>query len=146
MAAPRIQMAIVRQVRRRVGAAPRGRLERAMAARLRRRMALATIFWAMPRAIRRSALERESVVIGWRVTGHPGGRDDLRQLVIEEETARVLPGEPREADLELTMDGVTLLLVATGNGSPARMFVGGQIAVDGDPWLAMRLGKIFGRD
>jgi hypothetical protein len=146
MAAPRIQTAIVRQVRRRVGAAPRERLARAMAAPLRRRMALATVFWVMPRTIRRRALERETVVIGWRVTGRPAGGADVRQLVIEDGAATVLRGEPREADLELTMDGVTFLLVTTGNGSPATMFVRGQIAFDGDPWLAMRLGKVFGRD
>jgi SCP-2 sterol transfer family protein len=146
MAATRIQTAIARRVRERVGAARRERLERAMAAPLRRRVVLGAIFWAMPRAVRRSALERESVVIGWRVGGRPGGGHDARQLEIADGGAAVLRGEPREADLELAMDGVTLLLVATGNGSPATLFVRGQITVDGDPWLAMRLGRIFGRD
>jgi predicted lipid carrier protein YhbT len=140
----RLQLGLVRWFSRRVGKAKRERLERAMRAPRRRRLLLWLLFRAMPRAIRRKALERERAVIEWRVTGRPDDRHDVRQLVIEEGAAELISGEPREADLILTIDGVDLLLLATGNASGAKLFVEGQVEIDGDPWLAMRLPRIFG--
>jgi predicted lipid carrier protein YhbT len=129
---------------RRVGSAKRDRLERAMGRPRRRRVLLWTVFNVMPRVIRRKALERERVVIEWRITGGPDGRHDVRQLVIEGGAAVVLRGEPREPDLTLTIDGVDFLLLVTGNASGPNLFVRGDVAVEGDPWLAMRLPRLFG--
>ncbi len=114
-----------------------------MRAPRRRRALLRLVFAAMPRALRPRALERERVVIEWRVTGRPDGRQDVRQLVIEEGAARLFEGEEREPDLRLTIDGVDFLLLATGNESGATLFVRGRVDVDGDPWLAMRLPRLF---
>lgn len=114
-----------------------------MRAPRRRRALLGLIFRAMPHAIRERALERERVVIEWRITGRPDDRHDVRQLVIEHGAALMVRGEPREADLVLTLDGVDLLLLATGNASAPALFVKGAVQVDGDPWLAMRLPQIF---
>jgi putative sterol carrier protein len=136
--------AIARWFSRRVGAARPERLERAMHGRRRRRALLWLIFSAMPRAVRRKALEREQAVIEWRITGRSDGRHDVRQLVVEDGAAAVVRGEPREPDLTLTMDGVAFLLLATGNAAGTRMFVRGDVAIDGDPWLAMRLPRFFG--
>ena len=111
---------------------------------LRRGVVLRVIFGAMPRVVRRSALERERVVIEWRIGGRRDGRPDVCQLVIEDGAAVVVRGEPREPELTLTMDGVTLLLLATGNANGPALFVNGELRVDGDPWLAMRLPWIFG--
>ena len=44
----------------------RERLERALAAPLRRRAVLGTIFWAMPKAVSRRALEKERLAVTWR--------------------------------------------------------------------------------
>lgn len=109
----------------------------------RRRWLLRAVFTAMPRAVRHRALEREEAVIEWRVTGRPDGRQDVRQLVIEDGAALLLEGEAREPDLRLTIDGVDFLLLATGNASGATLFVRGRVDVDGDPWLAMRLPRLF---
>ncbi len=141
----RLQLALARFVRRRVGAARRERLDRALAAPLRRRAVLGTIFWAMPKAVSRRALERERLVVEWRITGRRDGRADVRQLVIEDGAATLLEGEPREAELEITMDGVAFLLLATGNGSPQRMYLREEIEISGSPWVALRLGRVFGR-
>jgi predicted lipid carrier protein YhbT len=140
----RIQRATVRWFSRRVGKARRERLERALRAPRRRRFFLWLVFRVMPRAVRRRALERERIVVEWRLTGRPDGRPDVRQLVIEAGAAEVLPGEPREADLTLTMDAVDFLLLATGNASGPALFVRGDVELDGDPWLAMRLPRVFG--
>lgn len=139
----RLQLALARWFSKRVGNAKPERLERAMRAPRRRRALLGLIFRAMPRAIRRNALERERTVIEWRVTGRPDDRHDVRQLVIEHGAATMLAGEPREADLILTIDGVDLLLLATGNADGAALFVKGRVEIEGDPWLAMRLPQIF---
>jgi putative sterol carrier protein len=136
--------AIARWFSRRVGAAKPERLERAMGGRRRRGALLWLIFRAMPRAVRRKALEREEAVIEWRITGRADGRHDVRQLVVEDGAAIVAQGEPREADLTLTMDGVAFLLLATGNAEGTRLFVNGDVEVEGDPWLAMRLPRFFG--
>ena len=121
----------------------RERLERTLAAPLRRRAVLGSVFWAMPRAVTRRARAKERLTVTWRITGRRDGRADLRQLVIEDGAAVVLKGEPREADLELTLDGVALVLLATGNGSPQKMYVREEIEVTGSPWVALRLGRVF---
>jgi predicted lipid carrier protein YhbT len=108
-----------------------------------RRVVLWAIFRVMPRAVRRKVLDREHVVIEWRITGRRDGRQDVRQLVIEEGAARVLRGEPREADLGLMMDGATFLLLATGNASGPALYARGKLELYGDIWLAMRLPRFF---
>jgi predicted lipid carrier protein YhbT len=97
----------------------------------------------MPRAVRSSALARERITVEWRLTGRRDGRPDVRQLVIEDGAATVLPGEPREADLEIGIDAADLLRVATGNAAAPALYVNGDIEIVGDPWLALRLPKLF---
>ena len=130
-------------VARRVGSTRRERLETLMGVPLIRRVVLWAIFRAMPRAVRRRALERERVVIEWRIRGGPEEHPDVRQLVIEDGRSSVLRGMKREPDLSLKMDGLTCLLLATGQASGPTLFVHGHIEIDGDPWLAMRLPKLF---
>ena len=139
----RLQAAFLRWLVRRVGRASRERLEWLMRTPFTRRAVLGGIFRAMPRVVRRKALEREQAVIEWRITGGGDPDPDVRQLVIEEGGARVLPGMPREPDLAFTTDGVTFLLLATGNADGPALFVRGDLTFEGDPWLAMRLPRIF---
>ena len=135
---------LARRFARWVGAMRRERLERAMGGHWRRRALLGVVFRAMPRSVRRRALERERAVIEWRITGRRDGRQDVRQLVIEDGTATLLPGEPRDSDLVLMLDGTTFLLLVTGNASGPLLFVSGKLEFYGDPWLAMRLPRLFG--
>ncbi len=114
-----------------------------MRAPRRRRALLWAVFRAMPRAVRRKALERERVVVEWHVTGRRDGKHDVRQLVIEEGGAVVLEGQTREADLAIELDGVDFLLLTTGNASGQTLFVDGRVEIDGDPWLAMRMPRLF---
>lgn len=122
----------------------RERLERALSAPLRRRAVLGVIFWAMPRAVTRRARAKERLAVTWRITGRRDGRADLRQLLIEDGAVVVVKGEPREADLELTLDGVAFVLLATGNASPQGMYLREEIELTGSPWVALRLGRVFG--
>jgi SCP-2 sterol transfer family len=108
-----------------------------------RRVVLWAIFRVMPRAVRRKVLERERVVIEWRITGRRDGRQDVRQLVIEDGVALVVRGEPREADLGLMIDGGDFLLLATGNASGPVLYARGKLEFWGDLWLAMRLPRFF---
>jgi predicted lipid carrier protein YhbT len=121
----------------------RDRLRKHLRGRLRRRLVLRAVFAAMPRAVRRSALERENIVVEFRLLGSRDDRPDVRQLVIEDGAATVLPGEPREADLEITIDAADLLRVATGNAAAPALYVTGELEIYGDPWLAMRLPRLF---
>ena len=110
---------------------------------LRRRALLGLIFSAMHRSVRRKAMERENATVEWRITGRPDNRPDVRQLVVGDGRALMLDGEPGEADLTITMDGVDFLLLATGGANGPAMFVNGDLQIDGDPWLAARLPKFF---
>jgi len=113
--------------------------------RVRRRTTLWVVFRQMPRYVRPKVLARETAVVEWRLTGRRDGRPDVRQLVIENGGALVLSGEPREADLELTVSAADLLLLASRNADGGALFLRGELQVDGDPWLAMRLPRFFGR-
>jgi predicted lipid carrier protein YhbT len=139
----RLQAAAIRWFIRRVGNASRERLEWLMRTPFTRRVLLGGIFRAMPRVVRRKAIERERAVIEWRITGGRGPDPDVRQLVIEESGASVTPGMPREPDLAFTTDGVTFLLLATGHADGPALFLRGDLTFEGDPWLAMRLPRIF---
>lgn len=114
-----------------------------MSASLGRRIVLGGIFHAMPRAVRRKALDRERAVIEWRITGGGSPEPCVRQLVIGDGSAGLLVGTPHPPDVTFTIDGVTFLLLATGHADGAALYVRGDIAFEGDPWLAMRLPKIF---
>jgi len=105
---------------------------------------LGAIFWAMPRAVTSRARAKERLTLTWRITGRRDGRADIRQLVIEDGAAVVRKGEPREADLELTLDGVAFVLLATGNAAPQTMYLREEIELTGSPWVALRLGRVFG--
>jgi predicted lipid carrier protein YhbT len=139
----RVQAALGRWFARRVRAAGRERLERWLRGPRRRRALLWALFTAMPRAVRRRALERERLVIEWRVATAGEARHEVRQLVIENSSAVVVQGEPREPDVSLTVGAADLLLLATGNASGPTLFVQGRLQIDGDPWLAMRLPRLF---
>lgn len=139
----RLRAGLIRWVIRRVGKAAPKRLEWLMRTPLTRRAVLGGIFRAMPRFVRRKALERERAVIEWRITGGRDPEPDVRQLVIAEGSATVLPGMQREPDLAFTIDGVTFLLLATGHADGAALFVRGDLSFEGDPWLAMRLPALF---
>lgn len=141
--AVRSRVVLARWLRRRVRAVDPARVRRALRGPTRRALFLWAVFAAMPRAVRGRALARERVVIEWRITGRRDGRPDVRQLVIEDGAATVLAGEPREPQLRLTIDAVDLLLLATGNASGPALFVRGDVEIDGDPWLAMRLPGLF---
>lgn len=140
----RFQRALVRWFARRIGAMKGERLARAMRGPLRRRMLLGIVWRAMPRAVRRKSRERERAVIEWRITDRPDGRHDVRQLVIGDGAATLVPGEPHEADLILFADGASFLLLATGNANGPKLYAQGKINFEGDPFLAMRLPRLFG--
>lgn len=139
----RLQTALVRWFSRFIGWLGDDRLRRIMAGPRRRALLLGLVFRAMPRAVSRRARERENLVICWRLTGRADGRADLRQLVIENGGVELLPGEPRDADLEISIDGADLLLVATGHAFAPALFLRERIEVEGDLWLAMRMERIF---
>ncbi|MEA2346954.1 MAG: hypothetical protein QOG62_741 [Thermoleophilaceae bacterium] len=139
----RLQSAAVRWFSRFIRALGPERLRRTMLGPRRRKLLLGLVFGAMPRAVSRRALAKENVVIGWRITGRSDGRSDMRQLVIESGTAALMEGEPREFDLEISIDGADLMLVATGNASGPALFLKERIELDGDLYLAARLQGIF---
>ena len=139
----RLQLAVVRWFSRFIGWLGEPRLRRIMAAPRRRRLLLGLVFRAMPQAVSRRARERENIVIGWHITGRPDGRADLRQLVIGDGSAELVDGEPHDADLEISMDGADLMLVATGNAFAPALFLRERIELEGDLMLAARMEGIF---
>ena len=139
----RIQKALVRSFTRFIGWLGPERLGRTMLGPRRREFLLGLIFRAMPRAISRRALAKEQIVIGWRITGRADGRSDMRQLVIENGAAELLEGEPRDVDVEISIDAVDFMMVATGHADGPTLFLKERIELDGDLWVAARLQQIF---
>ncbi len=82
-------------------------------------------------------------MIEWHLTGRLDGGHDVRQLVIEDGAAAVLHGQPRRPHVTIVLDGVDFVLLATGNASGPALFVEGRLEIDGDPWLAMRMPRLF---
>lgn len=134
---------------RRVGAIGRDRLEPMLAGGWRRRAFIGGLFRAMPRVVRRKALEREQVLIEWRVSGRPDGRHDVRRLLVAGGRAivhpdgRDAPTADQRPDLRITVPAAELLLVATGNANAPALFARGTLEIEGDPWLAARLPRFF---
>lgn len=76
------------------------------------------------------------------------GFDGLAKFVIEDEGEIVLDGEGAragddEADVTLTASAETFRGMMEGNVNPTMAFMSGQLKIDGDMSLAMKLAAIL---
>ncbi|QQK81811.1 SCP2 sterol-binding domain-containing protein [Salicibibacter cibi] len=87
-----------------------------------------------------SATEDAEGVYQFNLTGDDGG---TYQMIIESDSARAVKGEEKEPDctLEITADDYKRMVAGTLN--PTEAFMGGQLTIDGDMGMAMKLQTVL---
>ncbi|HLH67391.1 MAG TPA: SCP2 sterol-binding domain-containing protein [Solirubrobacteraceae bacterium] len=103
------------------------------------------IFWQMPKRLDPRAAAGVQTTVLWTITGRSDGGADSWLLTVSDGTAhtqRVGASMP-EAKLTVTMGGVELLKLVSGNLDPMSAYLKGQIKLSGDIMVAAKLAQIF---
>jgi putative sterol carrier protein len=120
------------------------RLERLMSGRIGRRI-IRTVKRAMkPRFNPERAGDLDAVVEFW-ITGRRNGRSENWQVVIKEAHCEVTDQLGEDPDLIVEIDDVPFLRLVTGNANGPKLFLKGDLKLDGDLLLAQKLPRIFRR-
>jgi putative sterol carrier protein len=123
--------------------APPERLEQLMRSPARRAL-LDGIFWQMPKQFDAKQAAGVKTSILWNITGRPADGVDKYLLTVDNGTARTsrdtAGAEPR---LTITMDGVELLRLISGNSDPMSAYFKGRIQLVGDIAVAAQLAQLF---
>ncbi|MEO0344509.1 MAG: SCP2 sterol-binding domain-containing protein [Pseudomonadota bacterium] len=77
-----------------------------------------------------------------------GSFDSSMKIVIEDEGSIMVDGDgvtagDGDADCTMTMSSETLMGMLDGSVNPTAAFMGGQLKVDGDMSVAMKLGTLL---
>jgi hypothetical protein len=108
-----------------------------------RRRVLDELFSRMERLYKPAAAPDEEAVIRWRICA-PDDTWDIYEAHIGGGHCTVTPhATARTPTLVLTLGGTELLKVASGNASPASLFLTGRVKAQGDFRLARSLTHIF---
>lgn len=119
------------------------RLEQLMSSPARRAL-LEAIFWQMPRQLDPERAKGISTVIRWQITGAPGDSTDIYDLQIDDGRALVhRAGGEAPPKLTITMDGVELLRLVSGNSDPMAAYFKGRIQLAGDIMVAAQMAQMF---
>ena len=103
------------------------------------------IFWQMPKRLDpKAAVEVETSVL-WTITGRADGGADSWLLLVTRGSARTqrVGASMPEAKLTISMDGVELLRLVSGNLDPMTAYMQGRIKLEGDIMVAATLSRIF---
>jgi len=109
-----------------------------------RRAVLDGIFWQMPRQLDAKQAAGVKTSILWNITGRSDDGVDSYLLTVADGQAHTArdPGatDPR---LTITMDGVELLRLISGNSDPMSAYFKGRIQLAGDIMVAAQLAQLF---
>ncbi len=103
------------------------------------------IFWQMPKRLDHEQARGVETAVLWTITGRPDGGADSWMLSVvggSARTQRVGASTP-DANLTITMDGVELLRLVSGNLDPMTAYLQGRIKLEGDIMVAAKLSQIF---
>jgi SCP-2 sterol transfer family len=125
------------------------RLEQVMRSPARKPL-LDGIFWQMPKQLDSDQSIGVTTAIRWDITGRADGKPDTYLLQVDNGRARTTKqtdGEPvpgaGAADLTITMDGVELLRLVSGNLDPMQAYFKGRIQLTGDIMVAAKMAQMF---
>jgi alkyl sulfatase BDS1-like metallo-beta-lactamase superfamily hydrolase len=122
------------------------RLEQVMRSPARKPL-LDGIFWGMPKQLDTEQAVGVTTSIRWDITGRSDGQVDSYLLELDSgraRTTRQTAGEQAgEANLTITMDGVELLRLASGNLDPMQAYFKGRIQLAGDIMVAAKMAQLF---
>jgi putative sterol carrier protein len=123
--------------------APPERLEQLMRSPARKPI-LDGIFWQMPKQMDTGQAARARTSIRWSITGRPDDGIDVYQLEVDDGRCWVTRGaEMSDPRLTVTIDGVDLLRLISGNLDPMQAYFKGQVKLAGDIMVAAKLASLF---
>jgi hypothetical protein len=108
----------------------------------RARIVVAGLLRASPYAVDRRRIARLKTTVEWRVTEYDGGAS-THTMVFADGRLRVRRGVVATPDLTVVIDVADLLRLAAGVESGMALFMQGRLRLDGDPTVALRLGRVF---
>jgi putative sterol carrier protein len=118
------------------------RLERLMGGRIGRRI-IRTVKRAMKQRFNADRAGDLDVVVEFWITGRRNGRSENWQVVIAEARCEVTEDLQRDPDLIVEIDDVPFLKLVTGNANGPKLFLKGDLKLDGDLLLAQKLPRLF---
>lgn len=120
------------------------RLEQIMRSPARRPL-LDGIFWQMPRQLRPEQAAGVDTTVLWTITGRSDDGSDSYLLTVRDGGARTrrVSDETPDAKLTITMDGVELLRLVSGNLDPMAAYFQGRVQLAGDVMIAAKLAQLF---
>jgi hypothetical protein len=128
---------------------PPERLEQVMRSPARKPL-LDGIFWQMPKQLASEQSIGVTTAIRWDITGRADGETDTYLLQVDNGRARTskqTDGQPvagaAGANLTITMDGVELLRLVSGNLDPMQAYFKGRIQLAGDIMVAAKMAQMF---
>jgi len=129
--------------------APPERLEQVMRSPARKPL-LDGIFWQMPKQLDAEQAIGVKTAIRWDITGRADGEIDTYLLQVDNgraKTDKPTDGQPAAgagaANLTITMDGVELLRLVSGNLDPMQAYFKGRIQLTGDIMVAAKMAQMF---
>jgi hypothetical protein len=128
---------------------PPERLEQVMRSPARKPL-LDGIFWQMPKQLDSEQSIGVTTAIRWDITGRSDGETDTYLLQVDNgraKTSKQTDGQPvagaGAANLTITMDGVELLRLVSGNLDPMQAYFKGRIQLAGDIMVAAKMAQMF---
>jgi SCP-2 sterol transfer family len=128
---------------------PPERLEQVMRSPARKPL-LDGIFWQMPKQLDSEQSIGVTTAIRWDITGRSDGEIDTYLLQVDNgraKTSKQTDGQPvagaGAANLTITMDGVELLRLVSGNLDPMQAYFKGRIQLAGDIMVAAKMAQMF---
>jgi SCP-2 sterol transfer family len=128
---------------------PPERLEQVMRSPARKPL-LDGIFWQMPKQLDSEQSIGVTTAIQWDITGRSDGETDTYLLQVDNgraKTSKQTDGQPVAgapgANLTITMDGVELLRLVSGNLDPMQAYFKGRIQLTGDIMVAAKMAQMF---
>jgi alkyl sulfatase BDS1-like metallo-beta-lactamase superfamily hydrolase len=128
---------------------PPERLEQVMRSPARKPL-LDGIFWQMPKQLDAEQAIGVTTAIRWDITGRADGEIDTYLLQVDNgraKTDKQSDGQPvagaDAANLTITMDGVELLRLVSGNLDPMQAYFKGRIQLTGDIMVAAKMAQMF---
>jgi hypothetical protein len=128
---------------------PPERLEQVMRSPARKPL-LDGIFWQMPKQLDSEQSIGVTTAIRWDITGRSDGETDTYLLQVDNgraKTSKQTDGQPvagaSAANLTITMDGVELLRLVSGNLDPMQAYFKGRIQLAGDIMVAAKMAQMF---
>jgi alkanesulfonate monooxygenase SsuD/methylene tetrahydromethanopterin reductase-like flavin-dependent oxidoreductase (luciferase family)/putative sterol carrier protein len=144
VSAPRLREVIRRRGEQAFLGAIRGRSDKQLERLIGNGPALRTIFRGMARSFRPEGARGFTGEIQYELTGTNGVRPWT--VRIEDDRAETRPGEADSPAVLLRMDIPTFGRLLSRELEPGRAFLEGKIVVEGDLYVAARLGEMFVRD